>query len=331
MTAGGATAPDPGPLQPAGAMIGIVGVGDMGEGIANSLLRNGWSLLAFDGRPSSLDRIVVKGARAARGLRELAAASDVVVVVVTDDEQVTLVVREMLAAVRPGTIFVVCSTVQPSTINTLADEARAVGADVVDGGVAGGRERADLGTLTVMIGGTDASVARCLPVIEAFGDPFHLGPAGAGVAGKLVNNVLSGGGQALAIEAMRLGKAYGIDEDLITEIVTVSGGDSKVIRTWGRYDRMRRDIWPDRPRTEVYDFIAKDLRNAAAAAAQRKVILPLVATAAKLLPGMLAERDAELADSNADVTIIPRCSRCNQELSITYRERGVHPECVFFD
>ena len=318
------------PLDRAGATVGIIGVGDMGEGIANSLLRNGWRVLAYARRAGVLDAIVARGARVAATVEELARASDVVIVVVTDDEQVSAVVRQMLPYVRQATVFVVCSTVLPATVTTLAEDARAAGADVIDAGVAGGREKADLGTLTVMIGGTDASVARCRPVIEGFStNPFHLGPVGAGVAGKLVNNALSQAGLALAMEAMRLGVAYGLTEDQITRIVTLSGGDSKVIRTWGRYDRVRRTFWTGRPRDEVYHYLTKDLRNAAIAAGQRHLVLPLIASAGQLLPGMYAERDAELAGH--DVEHLPRCTRCHQELSVTYRERGVHPECVFFD
>jgi 3-hydroxyisobutyrate dehydrogenase-like beta-hydroxyacid dehydrogenase len=318
------------PLDRRDGVVGIIGVGDMGEGIANSLLRAGWTLLAYARRSGVLDGIVARGARVAASPAELAAGADVVLVVVTDDDQVTAVVREMLPTARPGTVFVVCSTVLPATVTTLADEARAAGADLVDAGVAGGREKADLGLLTVMIGGSDASVARCLPVLADFGaNPFHLGPVGSGVAGKLVNNVLTGGTQALVIEAMRLAAAYGISEDRVTEIVTVSGGDSKVIRTWGRYDRIRRTFWPGRPRAEVYDYIGKDLRNAAVAGGQRKLVLPLVSAAAQLLPSMYAERDAALAEH--DVPDIPLCPRCHQELSPTYRPRGVHPECLFFD
>jgi 3-hydroxyisobutyrate dehydrogenase-like beta-hydroxyacid dehydrogenase len=318
------------PLDRDRSTIGIIGVGDMGEGIANSLLRNAWSVLAYARRDGVLDGIVARGARVAATVADLARGSDVVIVVVTDDEQVFAVIRQMLPDIRPGTVFVVCSTVLPATVTTLADEARVMGADVVDAGVAGGREKADLGTLTVMIGGADAPVTRCLPVLEGFSaNPFHLGPAGSGVAAKLVNNALSQAGLALAMEAMRLGVAYGLTEDQITSVVTLSGGDSKVIRTWGRYDRIRRTFWPGRPREDVYHFVTKDLRSAAIAAGQRHMVLPLISAAASLLPGMYAERDAELAAW--DVASIPRCPHCNQELSLTYRERGVHPECVFFD
>jgi 3-hydroxyisobutyrate dehydrogenase len=315
------------PLDRVQAVVGVVGVGDMGEGIVNSLLRSGWTVLAYARRPGVLDAVVARGARVAATPAALAACSDVVLVVVTDDEQVTAVVRQLLPDARPGTIVLVCSTVLPRTITTLADEARAAGCDVVDAGVAGGREKADRGLLTVMIGGTDDAVSRCLPVIESFGThPFHLGPAGAGVAGKLVNNVLTGGIQALTIEAMRLAAVHGIDEDRVTEIVTVSGGDSKVIRTWGRYDRIRRTFWPGRPRAAVYDYIAKDLRNAVVAGGQRGLVLPLISTAARLLPMLFAERDAALTPVD-----LPRCSRCGQELAPTYRARGVHPECLYFD
>lgn len=184
--------------------------------------------------------------------------------------------------------------------------------------------------LTVTIGGAHASVARCMPVIEAFSaNQFHLGPPGAGVAGKLVNNVLSAAYLAITMEAMQFGAAYGLSEDTITEIVTLSGGDSKIIRTWGRYDRIRRTSWPSRPRSDVYDHVTKDLRSAVYAAGEKHLVLPLVAAAGMLLPSMYARRDAMLADT--DFENIPRCCRCDQELSVTYRTRKVHPECIFFD
>jgi 3-hydroxyisobutyrate dehydrogenase len=310
------------------AMIGLVGVGDMGEGIGVSLLREGWPVVAYDIRPASLERIGTHGAKLAASAPEVAALSDMVIVVVVDDQQVRDVISEMLPAARRGTVFAVSSTVLPSTVIDMAAAAEAVGCSVIDTGVAGGGEKSNLGTLTVMIGGDDATVARVWPAVQAFSsNPFHMGPVGAGVAAKLVNNVLSIGGYALIMEAMQLGAAYGLSEDRITEVVTLSGGDSRMIRTWGRQDRIR-DERRHYERDFLYDFLSKDVRSAAVAGGERQLVLPLISAAGQLLPRLYLQRDAMLAGREPGQ--IPRCRECNQELSVSYRERGVHPECLFW-
>jgi 3-hydroxyisobutyrate dehydrogenase len=315
------------PLSPDTATIGLVGVGDMGEGIGMSLLREGWRVLAYDIQPEAVAKVAANGAQVAGALADVSRTADMVIVVVVDDQQVNDVIRGMLPATRPGTVFVVSSTVLPSTVIRLAREARGLGADLLDAGVAGGSEKSNLGTLTVMIGGDDAPVARCWPVFGAFSsNPFHVGPVGAGLAAKLVNNVLSIGGYALIMEAMQLGAAYGLEENTITEVVTLSGGDSRMIRTWGRQDRIRAERAYYETNV-LYDFLSKDVREAAVAGGERGLVLPLISTAGQLLPRLYAQRDALLAAREPED--IPRCRVCHQELSVTYRPRGVHPECVF--
>ena len=314
-------------LSPGDATIGLVGVGDMGKGIGMSLLREGWRVLAYDIRPEAVAEVAANGAQVASALADVSRDADMIIVVVVDDDQVNDVIRGMLPTTRPGTVFVVSSTVLPSTVIRLAEEANAVGADLLDAGVAGGSEKANLGTLTVMIGGADASVARCWPAFQAFSsNPFHVGPVGAGLAAKLVNNVLSIGGYALIMEAMQLGAAYGLEEDTITEVVTLSGGDSRMIRTWGRQDRIRAER-AHYETNALYDFLSKDVREAAVAGGERGLVLPLISTAGQLLPRLYAHRDKLLATRQPQD--IPRCQVCNQELSVTYRARGVHPECIF--
>jgi 3-hydroxyisobutyrate dehydrogenase-like beta-hydroxyacid dehydrogenase len=315
------------PLSRDTAVIGLLGAGDMGAGIGYSLLRDGWKLLAFDIRPGATDGLVSKGALAADSAADLAARADLTAVVVLDDDQVRSAVRSMLPTIKPGAIIMVNSTVLPSTVRGLREEAVAVGADLIDAGVAGGGEKSNLGTLTVMVGGGDGAVSRAWPAIESFSaHPFHLGGVGAGVAGKLVNNILSLAGYALILEAMQLGAAYGLTEEKITEFVTRGGGDSRMIRTWGRQDRLRRER-AHLDKAARYNYFVKDVRDAAIAAGEQHVILPLVSAASQLIPSKLEERDAMLA-ALEETPDVPRCSVCNQELSRTYQEAGLHPECA---
>ncbi|HEX4865676.1 MAG TPA: NAD(P)-binding domain-containing protein [Acidimicrobiales bacterium] len=305
---------------------GIVGVGDMGANIARSVMEHGFGAKVFDRRREPLDELSRLGAKVVSSLEELSQSANVISVVVVDDDQVRDVITTMIDTARAGTIFIVHSTVRPSTVIDLARLAQASEMDAMDAGVTGGPEKAEIGRLTLLIGGSNESVQRCSPLLEAMGaNLFHLGPAGAGVAGKLVNNLLSIGGYALQLEAMDLARAYGIAEETATSFLVVGGGDSRGIRTWGRLDRIRRThpVFGGTP--HIYEHMSKDLREAAEAGAERATILPLAAVAGELLPRKMLRRDEMLGNTTADA---PRCRGCHQDLAKPFREQGFHPECV---
>jgi 3-hydroxyisobutyrate dehydrogenase-like beta-hydroxyacid dehydrogenase len=319
-----------GPATADRTVVGVVGLGDMGAGIAGSILRAGFKLVAFDLRPQAVEPLVAAGASASASLEDLTRTCDVICVVVVNDAQVDHVVRSLLADPRRTNAIVVNSTVIPKTVVDLDGPARAAGVSLVDAPVSGGGEKGALGTLTVIVGGDADAVAYCRPVLDAIGSEIlHVGPLGAGVAGKLVNNLLSLGGNALQIEAMQLADAYGISEDAATSIITVSAGDSRGIRTWGRLDRIRTThTLAGTP--EIYEIFAKDVRCAAVAAGLRGVTLPLTAVIGDLIGPKMSARDG-LLEARGDSAPIPRCAICNQELAFRYREGGRHPECVEAD
>jgi 3-hydroxyisobutyrate dehydrogenase len=311
---------------PANTTVGVVGLGHMGGGIALSIIRAGFPVAVFDVRPQAVDALVLAGAKPSADLAALAADCDVVSVVVVDDGQVRTVVEGLLAARGRLRTIIVNSTVVPETVITLDALARAGGVALVDAPVSGGGEKGALGTLSIMIGADDDALAGCRPVLEAFGSKlFHVGPVGAGSAGKLVNNLLSLGGHVLQLEAMQLADAYGISEDTATEFVTASQGDSRGIRTWGRLDRIRQThTLAGTP--AIYEIFAKDLHCAAVAAGLRGVTLPATGVMAELIGPKMAARD-KLLGSRADANPIPRCEACNQELAQPFRAAGTHPEC----
>ena len=306
--------------------VGMVGLGDMGAAIAAAVVVT-FPLVAFDIRAEAIDRLVALGVRRASSLRALADQCEVAIVVVVDDAQVTQVVEELLR--HPGKLhtLIVSSTVLPSTVISLSEQAAKVGLDLIDAPVSGGAEKAALGRLTVLIGGEPTPVHRSLRIFESFGKSlFHIGPVGAGSAAKLVNNLLSLGGNVLIIEAMQLAEAYGITEDAVTRFVTASAGDSRNIRTWGRMDRARRShTLAGTP--ALYEVFSKDVKAAALAAGQRGVVLPVAASIGAMMGEKLKARDQYL-EARGLTAPIPRCSICNQELAVLYREAGVHPECA---
>ncbi|HLZ99653.1 MAG TPA: NAD(P)-dependent oxidoreductase, partial [Steroidobacteraceae bacterium] len=255
----------------------MIGIGDMGAALAGSLLRS-YPVVVFDLRAEAIQKLVKLGARAAASLQALADQCDVAIVVVVDDKQVDQVMNELLH--HPGKLrtIIVSSTVLPTTVIALAERARAAGIDLIDAPVSGGAEKASRGIITVLVGGEEEPVRRCWPIFQAFGKSlFHVGPVGAGSAGKLVNNLLSLGGNMLILEGMQLARAYGISEEAVTEFVAVSAGDSRNIRTWGRHDRARRSHHLGGT-DAIHEIFAKDVKTAARAAALRGVTLPIAAT-----------------------------------------------------
>jgi 3-hydroxyisobutyrate dehydrogenase-like beta-hydroxyacid dehydrogenase len=308
--------------------VGMIGLGDMGAAIAVSLLRNGVDLMACDLRAEAVEKLVAQGAKPAPSLEAVAAECEVAMLVVVDDKQVRTVVEALLR--DPGRLhtIVVSSTVLPLTMVQLGELARAKGVAMIDAPVSGGAEKASRGTITVFVGGEDEAVRRVWPIFEAFGgNLFHVGPLGAGSVAKLVNNLLSLGGNMLQLEAMELARAYGITEDAVTEFVATSAGDSRSLRTWGRIDRTRR-THTLAGTDAIYDIFAKDVKTAAMAAGQRGVVLPITATIGASMGEKMKKRDAYL-EENGLTGPIPQCRICGQELASPFRKEGVHPECAY--
>jgi 3-hydroxyisobutyrate dehydrogenase-like beta-hydroxyacid dehydrogenase len=307
------------------SQIGIVGVGNMGGAIARSILRGGFALHVFDLSPTAVADLVALGGTAADSLAELAASCDLISVVVVSDDQVKEVGTTIIANARPGTAVLVHSTVRASTVVDLEIEAAKKGVHVLDVSVNGGQEKASRGTLTLMVGGDEATAQRLWPLLESFGESiFYMGPTGSGVVAKLINNLIALGSYSLQIEGMRLGAAYGLSEDAITTAVIASQGDNKGIRTWGRHDRKRAIRaaqgvdWSER--------MGRDLQEAAIAAGERDVTLSITAVIADAMPSILRRRDRELAAG--DPRPEPKfCSVCGQDLASMFRDAGIHPEC----
>ena len=306
--------------------VGAVGLGDMGGPIAKAIQRK-FPVVAFDLRQEAVDKLVAAGAQSVGSLRELADTCEVVVVTVLTDSQVEKVIGEFLE--HPGKLkdVIICSTVLPGTVIVLNQKAAAAGFEVIDAPVSGGGEKAEKGIISVLVGGETGATKRCWPIIAAFGkDIFHLGPAGAGSTGKLITNMMSLGTNMLLLEAMELARAYGITEDSVAEFLPTTSGDSRVIRTWGRYDRMRRSH--TFAGTEaMYDVFAKDMKIAAAAAGTRGLILPIASAMSSMIIEKAKKRDKFLQDNNMTGPI-PRCPVCTLELGYPYQKAGVHPDCT---
>jgi 3-hydroxyisobutyrate dehydrogenase-like beta-hydroxyacid dehydrogenase len=215
---------------------GCIGLGNMGGHIAENILRAGFELTVFDVRAEALARLESLGAQVAGSPEELGAKVDVVVVTVLNDAQVENVLlgpHGALGALAPDSGIIIHSTVSPATCRRVAAEAELRSVVVVDAPISGGEGAARSGTLTLMIGGSEAAVSRCEPLLEAVSAArFHVGDIGAGEVAKLVNNLLGIVNRIGVGEGLALARKAGLREDVVIDLLKVSTGNSWQVEHW---------------------------------------------------------------------------------------------------
>jgi 3-hydroxyisobutyrate dehydrogenase len=267
--------------------LGFVGLGNLGKPMTQALLRDGWTVSVYDRDPSRAQDL---DAHLVDRPAELA-GSAVIALAVPDDEAVEQVVDELLPALLPGSIVLVHSTILPGTAERLASRLENHGLGLLDAPVSGGSERALAGSLTLMAGGRAELLERVRPVLDSVADTvIHAGPAGAGAAVKLANQLMMFAALAGAQEALDLTAAYDVPEQVVLDAVATSTGDSWVTRNWGFFDQVAAAY--DSAGTPVRDRPwSKDLWDIVAAARQRSVQVPVA--------GLLAQHLADRVESHA--------------------------------
>jgi len=196
-------------------VIGFIGVGLMGHGMAKNIVTKGYSLVVMGHRKREpVDHLLSLGAREAKTARDVAAACDIVHLCVTGSPQVEALMRGtdgLLAGARPGLIVIDCSTSNPVSTLALAAEAQAAGVTFVDAPLSRTPKEAEAGTLDTMVGADAATFARIEPVLRCWaGNVVHLGPVGLGHKMKLVNNFVAMGYAALFAEALAISRKAGL-------------------------------------------------------------------------------------------------------------------------
>jgi 3-hydroxyisobutyrate dehydrogenase-like beta-hydroxyacid dehydrogenase len=208
---------------------GVIGLGDIGAGIAGALVQAGIPVVVCDLRPEATAPFAGT-ATVAGDAAELAASVDVIVVAVVNDAQVLSVLDESdgaLSTAKVGSTVVVVSTVTTDTVDTVAELAGGRGVHVVDCGVSGGPGAAAQGELVSMVGGEEPVVEGLLPILEAFSSlVVRMGPLGSGLQAKLARNIVQYGSWLAAYEAAALAEAAGIDPAALARVIRAS--DKKI-------------------------------------------------------------------------------------------------------
>jgi 3-hydroxyisobutyrate dehydrogenase-like beta-hydroxyacid dehydrogenase len=209
--------------------IGFIGLGSMGAGMADNLLRKGWPLTVHVHRSrTAADRLIAAGASEAASPRELAATCDIVILCVTGSREVEALVKgpDGLAAAAKPLLIIDCSTSNPSSTTALAADLATQGITLIDAPLARTPKEAAEGKLDVMVGGTAEAVARARPVLEAFAARVvPTGPTGSGHTMKLLNNFISMGYSAIYSEALTLGVKAGLTPQVFNSVISGSRMD----------------------------------------------------------------------------------------------------------
>ncbi|MEV0116080.1 L-threonate dehydrogenase [Streptomyces sp. NPDC050844] len=259
--------------------VGVVGLGAMGLGMARSLRTAGFDVGVHDLRPEVAAAFADDGGTAHASAGELAAEVDVLVGVVVNAAQVESVLFGTDGAaerLRPGSVYVMCSTADPNWSAGLEKRLAERGVLYLDAPISGGAARAANGDLTMMTSGAPTAYAIADPVLEAMsGTVYRLGDeAGIGSKVKIVNQLLAGVHIAAAAEAMALGIKAGVPADALYEVITHSAGNS-----WMFENRMAHVLAGDYTPLSAVDIFVKDLGLVLDAARPEKFPLPLAATA----------------------------------------------------
>jgi len=203
--------------------VGYIGLGDMGKAMASNLAPKGFDARVYDLNPDPMGELAAEGAKAASSCREVGEHAEVLSVCVPGDPHVEAVLlgdEGALAGMAAGSVVAIHSTVQPGTVERMAEAARERGVDLIDACVTGGRAVAEKGELTLLIGGEPSAVDKARPVLEAYGTTLlNAGPLGAGAKLKLCVNLLTYVNWAAAAESFRLAKASGLDTEIFLDAV----------------------------------------------------------------------------------------------------------------
>jgi 3-hydroxyisobutyrate dehydrogenase len=259
--------------------IGFIGIGAMGWPMATNLVRAGHRVAVYDTDRARQERFVrERNSRAADTLAGLGAEADVVITMLPTGPVVRQVLLQdeggaLANSLRPGTVVVDMSSSEPTGTRELAAQLKQGGVTLIDAPVSGRVQGAEAGQLVLMIGTDDPdALERVRPILSILGKKhFLVGGSGAGHAMKALNNFIAGTGFVAAIEALTIGRQFGLDPEVMIDVINESTG-----RNFHTANVMKQDVISRTFGTKfLLGLMAKDVKIAADLAEELKTHAPL--------------------------------------------------------
>ena len=278
--------------------VAFVGLGNMGRPMAENLGRAGHEVVGFDMAPVALEHGTVVPL-----LAQALENADAVVTMLPDGAILRNVADEAVPLMKAGAIFLDCSTVDVDSARAVADQAADAGLLPLDAPVSGGTGGAEAGTLTFMVGGSDAAFAAAKPLLDVMGGKaVHCGASGNGQAAKICNNMILGITMIGTCEAFALADKLGLDRQAMFDVVSTSSGQSWSMNTYCRSSPADDGYRPG----FAADLMLKDLRLSQHAAASADADTPLGQRAMDLYETFVEREDGAGRDFSA---MLPRFER----------------------
>ncbi len=253
--------------------IGFIGLGNMGGPMAANLAAAGHEVTGFD-----LAAPAPEGVSMAASATEAAAGQDVVITMLPNGGILKAVAGDIVPAMAAGAVLLDCSTVEVDAARDVAAQCDAAGLGFLDAPVSGGVGGAAAGTLTFMVGGSDAAFATAKPLFDIMGQKaVHCGPAGNGQAAKICNNMILGVTMIATCEAFALADKLGLARDKMFDVVSTSSGYSWTMNAYCPAP----GVGPASPADNDYkpgfasELMLKDLRLSQAAAVAADADTPM--------------------------------------------------------
>ncbi len=274
--------------------IGFVGLGIMGKPMSKNLLKAGHSLVVYDIMSAAVDEVVKAGAEKGASPKDVAAKADAIITMLPNSPQVQEVVLGkdgLIEAMKPGSILIDMSSIAPLVSREVAAALAKKKIRMLDAPVSGGEPKAVDGTLSIMVGGTQADFDEFLPVLKTMGASVVLcGEIGAGNVTKLANQIVVAANIAAVSEALVLATKAGVNPDLVYQAIRGGLAGSTVMDAKAPM-MMSRNFKPG----FRINLHIKDLNNVLDTAKGIDAPTPLTEEAMKM---MLSLRDAGMGEND---------------------------------
>jgi 3-hydroxyisobutyrate dehydrogenase-like beta-hydroxyacid dehydrogenase len=270
--------------------VAVLGLGKMGEQIAQRLLDAGHELCVWNRTADRASGLAAAGARVLSSPREACEAAEVCVTMVLDDRALVDVTNELFAQPREGAVLVDMSTVSPAASRQVADAAVAAGVAYLRAPVSGNPSVVAAGNLGIMVSGAEEVFGRTEALLRDIGpNVFYVGPGEEARVLKLALNLMIAGNAQLIAEALVLGEANGLDRAKMLEVMGASAAGSPFVKY-----KSAALVQDDYTATFTGYAMWKDLTMALAAAHDASAPLPVTATIQQLVEGCIGSGWGEL-------------------------------------
>jgi len=286
--------------------IGFIGLGSIGSPMARCIIRAGFQVTVCDKNPKALEAFKKTAYRVTDKPADCA-EQEMVVIMVANDDQVKAVMEGedgLLKVVNPKQppLLAIMSTIYPYTTQGFAPACAKKNIRLIDAPVSGLPVVAEQGKLTIMVGGEAVDLEAMRPVLKTMGENiFHTGPLGSGNVTKLVNNIVGVTNLFLSVEAMLVGKKYGMDPTKLAAIMETSSGRNFSTKDWERGKSTFGFFAQTLDRSKVLvDLCIKDLQHAVEIARKAGLSSPVLEgvmqVVKKTTPEEIKERWGSIAE-----------------------------------